>query len=29
MTEKDLIRKAKNGDHDAFGQLVLAHQNKV
>ena len=29
MTEKDLIRRAKNGDHDAFGQLVLAHQNKV
>lgn len=29
MTEKDLIQKAKNGDQDAFGQLVLAHQNKV
>jgi len=29
MTEKDLIQKAKSGDQDAFGQLVLAHQNKV
>jgi len=29
MTEKDLIQKAKRGDQDAFGQLVLAHQNKV
>ena len=28
-TEKDLIRRAKNGDQDAFGQLVLTHQNKV
>ena len=28
-TEKDLIRRAKSGDQDAFGQLVLAHQNKV
>ena len=29
MTEKELIIKAKRGDQDAFGQLVLAHQNKV
>ena len=29
MTEKELIFKAKKGDQDAFGQLVLAHQNKV
>ena len=29
MTEKELITKAKKGDQDAFGQLVLAHQNKV
>ena len=29
MTEKELIAKAKKGDQDAFGQLVLAHQNKV
>ena len=29
MTEKDLIQRAKHGDHDAFGQLVLTHQNKV
>ena len=29
MTEKELIQKAKNGDQDAFGQLVVAHQNKV
>ena len=28
-TEKDLIRRVKNGDQDAFGQLVLTHQNKV
>ena len=28
-TEKDLIQRAKHGDHDAFGQLVLTHQNKV
>ena len=27
--EKDLIQKARKGDQDAFGQLVLAHQNKV
>ena len=29
MTEKDLIQKARSGDQDAFGQLVLTHQNKV
>ena len=29
MTEKELITKAKQGDHDAFGELVLLHQNKV
>ena len=29
MTEKELIFKAKKGDQDAFGQLVLAHQSKV
>ena len=29
MTEKELITKAKKGDRDAFGQLVLTHQNKV
>lgn len=28
-TEKDLIDKARNGDQDAFGQLVLTHQNRV
>lgn len=29
MTEKDLIQKARSGDQDAFGQLVVDHQNKV
>jgi len=29
VTEKELITKAKAGDPEAFGQLVLAHQNKV
>ncbi len=29
LEEKDLIQRAKNGDQDAFGQLVLAHQNKI
>ena len=29
MTEKNLIRRAKSGDQEAFGQLVLAHQNKI
>jgi RNA polymerase sigma-70 factor (ECF subfamily) len=29
VTENELITRAKKGDQDAFGQLVLAHQNKV
>lgn len=29
MHESELIRRAKRGDQDAFGQLVLEHQNKV
>lgn len=29
MTEKELITRAKKGNQEAFGQLVLAHQNKV
>ena len=29
MEEKQLILQAKRGDPDAFGQLVLAHQDKV
>ena len=29
MEEKQLILRAKRGDPDAFGQLVLAHQDKV
>lgn len=29
MEEKQLILRAKRGDPDAFGELVLAHQDKV
>ena len=29
MEEKQLVLRAKRGDPDAFGQLVLAHQDKV
>jgi RNA polymerase sigma-70 factor (ECF subfamily) len=29
VTEKELIEKAKRGDQDAFGELVLLQQNKV
>lgn len=29
MEEKQLILRAKQGDPDAFGELVLAHQDKV
>ena len=29
MNEESLIKQAQQGDHDAFEQLVLKHQNKV
>lgn len=29
MTENELIQRAKNGDHAAFEQLVLTHQDRV
>ncbi|MEY8316137.1 sigma-70 family RNA polymerase sigma factor [Oscillospiraceae bacterium 50-58] len=29
MTDRELVEKAKQGDHDAFEQLVLDNQNKI